>query len=78
MSAVDAVRKEGNGQNVETQPVTRRFKAPNPKFQAPEKLQAPNPNLTTPDAVEKSWAELASSRRMFLPLLGERAGVGPG
>src|SRR6266704_5450702 len=50
MSAVDAERKEGNGQNVETQPVTRRFKAPNPKFQAPEKLQfqIPTSRLRTP------------------------------
>src|SRR5437773_711375 len=37
----------------------------------------------TPDAVEKSWPELALSRRMSLPLLGERyvfsvaAGVPP-
>ena len=39
---------------------------------------SPLASLTTPDAVEKSWPELASSRRMFLPLLGERAGVRAG
>src|SRR6266496_6298508 len=31
--------------------------------------------LTTPDPVEKRWPELDTWRRIFLPLLGERAGV---
>src|SRR6266581_3707910 len=44
----------------------------------PRLLVSPRRRPTTPEVVEKSWPELASSRRMFLPLLGERAGVRAG
>jgi hypothetical protein len=61
MSAVDAESKEGMGNNVETQPVTRRGKAPNPKLQAPEKLQAPNPNLVFKGAIAAAVSLLIGS-----------------
>ena len=43
-----------------------------PRSEPEERLRA---GLRTPDTMERSWPELASSRRNFLPLLGEREGV---
>src|SRR5436190_9140079 len=40
----------------------------NAKHQTPNKPQIPS--LRTPDTMERSWPELASSWRNFLPLLG--------
>src|SRR6266516_4115426 len=71
MSAVDAERKEGTGQNVETQPVTKRFKAPNPRFQAPQKLQAPIPYLVFQELL-RTWF-----RSSLDPLLRFGIGIPP-
>src|SRR5438034_4464278 len=43
--------------------------------QAARKVGADVRRLRTPDTMEGSWPELDSSRRDFLPLLGEREGV---
>src|SRR5437667_11709882 len=73
--------KEARNPNAQKEGKTKRGApgTPSPRRRRqPRLLIGPQRRLTTPDAVEKSWPELASSRRMFLPLLGERAGVRAG
>src|SRR5437899_7290779 len=70
--------KEARNPNAQKEGKTKRGApgTPSPRRRRqPRLLIGPQRRLTTPDAVEKSWPELASSRRLFLPLLGVRAGV---